>query len=58
MGSEHAQYFATGAGATLRPAQYAHTGLAILWAGQPATRDGTQIPVSRSFAEEARRRFG
>lgn len=43
VGSEHAQYFASGTGADLRPALHARTGLAILWAGQPATRDGTQM---------------
>jgi hypothetical protein len=43
MGSEHAQYYASGRGAELRPADHASRGLAVLWAGQPATRDGTQM---------------
>ncbi len=43
MGSEHAQYHATGDGASLAPARYAATGLAVLWAGQPAERDGVQM---------------
>lgn len=43
MGSEHNQYFASGAGAQLEPAMYAGTGVAILWAGMPAVRDGNQM---------------
>jgi hypothetical protein len=43
MGSEHAQYYATGTGAALAPARFAATGMAVLWAGQPAERDGVQM---------------
>ena len=43
IGSEHTQYFAAGGGAGLRPADFARTGIAVLWAGMPAERDGTQM---------------
>jgi hypothetical protein len=43
MGSEHAQYFATGGGDQLRPADHTKHGLAVLWAGLPAERDGAQM---------------
>ncbi len=43
MGSEHAQYFVSGGGEKLKPAEYTSTGIAILWAGSPAERDGVQM---------------
>lgn len=43
LGSEHAQYFATGGGDQLKPADYADSGIAVLWAGAPAERDGIQM---------------
>ncbi len=42
-GSEHAQYFFTGGGDQLKPADYTDKGIAVLWAGQPAERDGIQM---------------
>ena len=42
-GSEHAQYLALGDGANLRPAEHAQSGMAVLWAGMPAERDGVQM---------------
>lgn len=43
VGSEHAQYFSTGGGDQLKPAEHAQKGLAVLWAGSPAERDGSQM---------------
>lgn len=43
MGGEHTQYFATGSGADLTPADHAGTGMAVLWAGMPNDRDGAQM---------------
>lgn len=43
MGSEHQQYAAVGGGENLRPADHAQDGLAVLWAGLPAERDGVQM---------------
>ncbi len=45
MGSEHAQYLAIGGGDQLRPANFADRGIAILWAGHPAERDGKQMSL-------------
>lgn len=43
MGSEHAQYHATGGGEQLKPAEHTERGMAVLWAGYPAERDGVQM---------------
>jgi len=45
LGGEHAQYLALGGGDQLKPADHADKGIAVLWAGQPAARDGQQMKV-------------
>lgn len=45
MGSEHNQYAMVGAGGSLKPADYAKSGIAVLWAGLPAERDGVQMSL-------------
>jgi len=42
-GSEHAQYLSMNGGDHLRLKDMAAGGIAVLWAGQPAARDGSQM---------------